>query len=201
MILFHYFVYTVHFKSIFIIHHYFSTEMKNKRSIINKMLFPPLLIIALCICNAANGQTAKSSDYSLNPSWVNMMSDPNENYYEVIKAYDDYWKNKKKPTDEAEEMEMMEEKNHSTKMTDKEKKELEKEERAHKRELELESKKKLTDDDLKQLEWKREMSYQCKRFEDWKLTVKPFVQNDGRILNEEERMKIFEQRQQESEKK
>ena len=163
----------------------------------------PLSLIALFIVvtiNHANAQAAISTDYNLNPAWVQMMSDPNVNYYVAVKTYNDLWKGKQKPTDEAEEMEMMAAKNHSTKMTEKEKKQLEKEEREHQREVEKESKRKLTDEDLKQLEWKREMTYQCKRFEDWMRTVKPFVQNDGRILTEEERMQIYNQRQEELKK-
>lgn len=173
--------------------------MKNSHLHYSKALI--LILLANGIFSASTAQTAKGSDYPLNPVWVQMMSDPNVNYYVAVKTYEDYWKDKKKPNAESEEMEQMAKKNHSGKMSDKERKELDKEEREHKRELARESKKTLTEADMKQLEWKREMTYQCKRFEDWMRTVKPFVQNDGRILTEEERMKIYEQRQQESEKK
>lgn len=170
--------------------------MKNKIRLCRWHL---LFFSILCVSIAEKGkaQAVKSSDYQNNPAWVQMMSDPNVNYYEAVKAYEDYWKGKPKPNNEEEEMEMMAQRNHSTKMTEKDKKKLEKEEHEHEREMERESKRKLTEDDLKQLEWKREMTYQCKRFEDWMRTVKPYVQNDGRILSEEERMKIYEQRQQE----
>ncbi len=171
--------------------------MKNKQPLCSLGIFLSFVCMVTAFNFRANAQAAKSNDYNLNPSWVQMMSDSNVNYFEAVKAYNEYWKNKPKPNDEAEEMEMMAAKNHSDKMTDKERKKLEREEREHEREMERESKKKLTAEDIKQMEWKREMTYQCKRFEDWMRTVKPFVQSDGRILTESERMKIYEQRQQE----
>ena len=174
--------------------------MKSKHLLCNLRLSSLMVICLLATTYRTHAQAAKSSDYELNPTWVEMMADPNANYYVAVKAYEDFWKGKKKPNDEAEEMEMQAERNQLDKMTDKEKKEFEKEEREHKREQERESKKKLTEKDMKQMEWKREMTYQCKRFEDWMRTVKPFVQNDGRILTEQERMKIYEQRQQELKK-
>ena len=161
----------------------------------------PLIVLSVLAFNLkTNAQAAKSSEQPNLPAWVQMMSDPNVNYYVAVKTYEDYWKGKPKPNNEEEEMEAMARRNGSATMTDKEKREMEREEREHKREMERESKRKLTTEDLKQLEWKQEMTYQCKRFEDWMRTVKPFVQTDGRILTEEERMQIYNQRQEELKK-
>ena len=168
-------------------------EMKNRRW----FCLVIMLFALIALQDASYAQAGRSSDYNLNPSWVQMMSDSNVNYFDAVKTYNDYWKDKKKPGDEEEEMEMMAEKNHSAKMTDKEKKKLDKEKREHEQEMERESKKKLTSEDMKKLEWKTEMTYQCKRFEDWMRSVKPFVQSDGHILTENERIKIYEQRQRE----
>ena len=96
--------------------------MKNKNHLSSYLL---LLVLTSFTSFNANSQAAKSSDYPLNPSWVQMMSDPNVNYYVAVKAYDDFWKGKEKPNNEAEEMEMRTAKNHSDKMMDKEKKQLE----------------------------------------------------------------------------
>jgi hypothetical protein len=142
-------------------------------------------------------QALKSSDYQNNPAWVQMMSDPNVNYFEAIKAYEDYWRGKEQPEEEEEQMEMMSSRNYTGKMTDAERKKQEEEIREYELKLKRNSEKKLSEADLLKLEWKREMGYQCKRFKDWKASVKPYVQNDGRILNEEERMKIYNQRQEE----
>lgn len=119
-----------------------------------------------------------------------MMNDPNTNFYEAVKAYETYWQYHVKPNPESEEMEQAAQPS-SEKMTDKEKKKLESENRDRERERKAESKKKLSEQDLLKLEEIREMTYQCKRFEDWMREVKPFVQNDGRILTAEERMEIY----------
>ena len=174
--------------------------MKTKHPFCNLHLLWLMIICLIANSSQANAQAAKSSDYQNHPAWVDMMSDPNVNYYVAVNTYNDFWKGKQKPNDEAETMELQSERNHKDKMTEQEKKKFEKEERERKHEKELDSKKQLTEEDMKQLEWKREMTYQCKRFEDWMRTVKPFVQNDGRILTEEERMKIYDQRQQELKK-
>lgn len=144
-----------------------------------------------------SAQTANNDGFPLNPPWVKMMTDPNVNYYEAVKAYEDFWKGREKPNNEAEEMEQMVSQNHSGKMTDKERKKMEREEREHKREMERELKKKWTEEELKELEWKREMTYQCKRFEQWMRDSQPYIQNDGRILTQDEKMRIYEQRQRE----
>ncbi len=174
--------------------------MKNSFKLMYRIFYVLMFFKLLFNAPTVQAQALKSSDYQNNPAWVQMMSDPNVNYFEALKAYDDYWLGKEQPEEEEEQMEMMAARNHSGKMTDAERKKQEEEIREHERELKRESKKKLTEDDLLQLEWKREMAYQCKRFKDWKTTVKPFVQNDGRILNEEERMKIYNQRQEELKK-
>lgn len=156
-----------------------------------------ILIRFLLLNGSAMAQSESSSDYTHNPSWVKMMSDPKVNYFEAVKAYEDFWKGKVKPTDEAEEMESRSEQDRSAKLTEKEKKELVREQLKEKKLKERENKKVLTTDDMKQLEWKREMTYQCKRFEEWKRSVLPYLQNDGSILSEEERMQIQKQRQEE----
>lgn len=137
-----------------------------------------------------------SPDYRNNPVWIKMMEDPNTNFYEAVKAYETFWMYHEKPNDEAEEMENAALQS-SEKMNDKQKKALEKKNREKERELNKENKKKLSESDLLKLEEKREMTYQCKRFEDWMREVKPFVQNDGRILSAEERMEIYNKQKEE----
>ncbi|SIR01363.1 hypothetical protein SAMN05880574_1521 [Chryseobacterium sp. RU37D] len=36
------------------------------------------------------------------PQWVKMMDDSNVNYYQAVKSFDDYWKDKEKPVEEKE---------------------------------------------------------------------------------------------------
>jgi len=103
------------------------------------------------------------------------MDDPNTNYYEALKAYDMYWKNHKQPVDEEELM------NQGKEKVGEEEEEKDKEERLTPAEKEEQNR----------------MRYQSKRFERWKQEVFPFVQTDGHILTDQERLKIWNQQQEE----
>lgn len=142
------------------------------------------LIIALLSLSKISAQDSiqnKSTDYTNNPAWIKMMDDPQTNYYEAVKAYDTYWKGKEKPEWEDPMMEYYE-----GKVTLKQAK---REQRKRAREI-----KEMTQQ--QRLEYDQ-MCYQCKRFEQWKRDNFPYVQEDGRILTEEERMKIDAQQREE----
>ena len=70
-------------------------------------------------------------------------------------------------------------------------------------EMKREIKKEMRKDEsvvLTEEQWKKKnddetMKYNVKRFERWMKDVKPFVQEDGRILTDEERQKIWEKQQ------
>ena len=144
-----------------------------------------IFIVVFGISGQSKGQAAKSSDYKNAPSWVQMMSNPDVNYFEAVKAYEQYWKHHEKPKEEEE---LLGEGNSDKKGNHEREKE-----RSH-------GKTTLTQKEIKKLEWKQEMTYQCKRFEDWMRSVKPYIQNDGRILSPEERMKIYDKRQEDLKK-
>jgi hypothetical protein len=143
---------------------------------------------------------AQSADYKNSPEWIKMIDDPNANYFEAIKAYETYWKYHEKPKNEEEEMEEMAQMNYSEKMTEEEKEKIEKAHREKEEEMKHDQNKTLTEAEMKALAEKQEMTYQCKRFENWIHEVKPFVQEDGRILSQEERMKIYNQQIEEQRK-
>lgn len=118
------------------------------------------------------------------PVWVTMMEDPNVNYFDALKAYDAYWLTHTRPAGEEEEMEMnLSEKDRSSKDA----KEAERE-----RERREERKKKLKGASLEQMEY---LKYQCKRFENWAREVKPWVQSDGHVLTDAERLEIWKKQQ------
>jgi hypothetical protein len=54
-----------------------------------------------------------------------------------------------------------------------------------------------TPEEIKAREEYEQMKYHVKRFERWKKDVLPFVQEDGRILTDEERMEIWKKQQEE----
>jgi hypothetical protein len=113
---------------------------------------------------------SKTINYSKYPYWIDMMNDPNVNYFEAVKAYDEFWKDRKKPEEEDD---IIGPKKSGTDKHNFFKKREEREE--------AESQK---------------YAFDVKKFEHWKLMVKPYVQEDGRILTADEKLKLWEQQQQ-----
>lgn len=146
-----------------------------------KLRAPFIIFLMLCIFQIAQAQEKKNtprSDDKTNPNWILMMEDPQVNYYEAVKAFDAYWEGKIEPEEEDE----------------------------------LITEGKITSleaDSLRnaRASWTQvqrndyeNIKYQFKRFKDWKRTVFPFVQSDGRILSEQERLEIFQKQQQAKDK-
>lgn len=137
------------------------------------------LFSLLTISIPALSQEKKTDkNYKQNPVWIEMMADSNVNFYEATKAYEIFWKyNQQK--DEIEEEEM-------TKLSN---------DKIEERKKELNNKKAKNTrsaKDRKELVNKEYLAYQNKRFKGWVMEVKPFVQEDGRILTPRERMNIAE---------
>lgn len=118
----------------------------------------------------------QEKDYANYPYWIAMIDQPETNYYEALKAYTIYWQNRIKPLDEEEEL--------FQEMNEKEKEQYE----VLKRELAAMT-------PAQRQEFDR-LKYQVKRFKQWRRSVMPYVQEDGRILSYEERLKIWETQQQ-----
>ncbi len=146
-----------------------------------RTIFPTFLVLFFGI-QLSSAQNNLNSNYSKNPEWIQMMDNPNVNYYEAVKAYNEYWKNREKPGE-------LEESTMNSKEKMKEYK------REHKHDGD---KKPLSDKEKKELQEKENMIYQIKRFENWMLTVKPYVQEDGRILSQAEIDAISEKQKQEA---
>lgn len=95
-----------------------------------------------------------------------MMNDSNTNYFEAIKAYNIFWSNKNKP--EVENDILGQTKNNVSE------KEIEKLSKREKKIYNL-------------------YALDIKKFEAWQRRVLPFVQEDGRILTNEEKLKLWEE--------
>lgn len=104
------------------------------------------------------------------PDWVAMIDNSKTNYFEAVKAFNEFWKNRVKP---VEEMDMGEEE--------------EKEKKAMKAYLATLS--------VAERNYWDQLQYHYKRFKRWKQDVLPYVQSDGRILSEEERIAIWNKQQ------
>jgi hypothetical protein len=125
-----------------------------------------LLVVCFVFINAQ-----KTKNYKKHPYWIDMIKEPNVNYFEAIKAYETFWDGKHKPLEENELI-------GQTKGTasKEEKMESRKEMRERKREKEMYKK----------------YGLECKKFEHWKMQVKPYVQSDGTIISKEEQLKMWE---------
>lgn len=114
-------------------------------------------------------EARENIDYSKEPVWIKMIDDPQVNYYEAIEAFEAFWKGKIEPEEEKELI--ME-----GKLTEREANKMRKERATW---------------TPAQLQEYVTMKYQFKRFKQWKRDVFPYVQSDGRILSEQERMEIY----------
>ncbi len=146
-----------------------------------KSLLTAVMFVCLFFTGKAQDKktAAKITDYKNQPVWISMMDDPNVNYYEAIKAFEMYWQGKIEPEEESE---LINEGHITTAQADSLRRARAEWTQAQRNEYE-------------------QIKYQFKRFKDWKRTVSPFVQNDGRILSEQERLEIWQKQQTSGDKK
>ena len=140
------------------------------------------VIISLAFCCYSIVVSAQHSQplSSPAPAWVMMIDNPTTNYYTAEKAYSDYWKTHTKPAQEDDEIG-------------------EPANRRERRERERVEKRmaKMTTAQRQEFDY---IKYQSKRFENWMHEVKPWVQEDGRVLSHAEQVMIWQQQQEEIKK-
>lgn len=135
------------------------------------------LILIIFLISSANlfSQTSKKSlNYAKHPYWIEMMKDPKANYFETVKAYDDFWAKRKQPKEEDEiigQSKTAEGKRSFLQRWFKSKEEREEEEI-------------------------RKYTLDVKKYKYWKRKVEPYVQEDGSILDADARLKIWEEQTQ-----
>ena len=137
---------------------------KPKHLIVLSLLF---LISSLTFSQSSK----KSINYSKSPYWIEMMNNPNANYFETIKAYQEFWANRKQPKEEDDiigQSKTAEGKKSFLSRWFKSKEEREEEEI-------------------------RKYALDVKKFNHWKLKVQPYVQEDGTILDANARLKLWEE--------
>ncbi len=128
-----------------------------------------LLILGLVLGHVLMAQQPGAK--STKPSWITMMDDPNVNYFEAVKSFEQYWKDKERPVVENEMFESAENK--------------------EKEEAIRQKKAKLKPDDPAVL-----YAFEYKRFLWWMREMEPFVQPDGRIKGMDERINEWKTQQQ-----
>lgn len=144
--------------------------MKNTLNIIAFISMLTLLIISSDLISQT---TSKRINYSKHPYWIEMMNDPKANYFETVKAYEQFWQNKKIPLEEDD-------------IIGQTKKEPTKNSFLSKW---FKSKEEREEEEIKKY------SFEIKKFKHWKLKVTPFVQEDGTILDADERLKLWQNQQ------
>lgn len=132
-----------------------------------------MLTLQLISSDLISQTTSKRINYSKHPYWIEMMNDPKANYFETVKAYEQFWQNKKIPLEEDD-------------IIGQTKKEPTKNNFLSKW---FKSKEEREEEEIKKY------SFDIKKFKHWKLKVTPFVQEDGTILNADERLKLWQNQQ------
>lgn len=126
-----------------------------------KLLFVFVLLISLTKGVFSQGSKC---NYAKDPCWIAMMDNPNVNYFEAQKAFDEFWKARGGEPFVSENVE--------------EKKRYDEQKRSAKQKKEQAEKQKYV--------------VEYRRFKQWQKNVEPYVQPDGTILSEKRREEIYE---------
>jgi len=147
-----------------------------------KLTYILILSCLFGISGFGQGTRKKEKEYKKNPIWIDMMNDPNANYFETIKAFRIYWEHRELPKEPFEEA--------GKDIFEKEIGLITDDESEEEREREIERKHK---------KWSKKknnptINYasQVRAFKGWFHTVQPWVREDGSILSEEERQRILD---------
>ncbi|NDC31092.1 MAG: hypothetical protein EBZ58_09205 [Bacteroidetes bacterium] len=157
----------------------FEYIIQNNQMRILKLFFCFMLLLSL---NAIKAQETKYNpkEYSNQPMWIEMMDDSSVNYYEALKAYEQYWQNRIRPQEEEDAIN-----EHGSRKAEREREKFEK------------KLAKMTPAERTVFD---RMKYECKRFDNWKREVKKFVQEDGHILSYDQKLEIWNRQQVEMKK-
>ncbi|MCC6371034.1 MAG: hypothetical protein IT236_08525 [Bacteroidia bacterium] len=141
-----------------------------------------LLLFILSNKIGAQNSNYNSKNYRKEPLWISMMDDPNANYFETLKAFREFWKDRVLPKEpfETEGADTFEKEVGLEKEGESEK------ERERERERELKKQNKRGDQSTHQY------ASQVRAFKGWMQTVKPWVRPDGSIISDTERQAIID---------
>lgn len=143
-------------------------------------LFLTILLLFVTISQAQNKSTNVKSEKK--PDWILMMDDPNANFFETVKAFRNYYKDRPLPKepnevegeDDFEKQVGLEESNGKKKSQ---------------RELEREARKAGPNDII--------YSAEVRAFRGWFYSVQPWVRTDGSIISKEEQQAIIDRQHEE----
>src|SRR5436853_439928 len=140
------------------------------------LIFP---LFYLGFSQSASHFTAK--EMKKTPVWIKMMDDEHTNYFEALKAFELYFTTHKFPTMEEEEMAK----------NDKLKERIEKSEAKYKKKKP--KYREAPGESQKEKHEETRLAFEVKKFNHWEMQTRPYVKDDGSIMNIEERMKIWKE--------
>lgn len=128
-----------------------------------KYSFILMLILFTYVSGAqSSGRNDKDKMYANNPVWIQMMDDPNVNYFEIDRAFKTYFKHHEMPEGEHE---VIGERAERERIPSKRKQ----------RKIAIENK----------------IRFAVKKYKLWRVQMEPFVKADGSIMSSEERLEIW----------
>jgi alpha-galactosidase/6-phospho-beta-glucosidase family protein len=126
-----------------------------------------LMLVFQQLYVAAQSTPFAAKDYARKPLWIEMIKDTAANYFEVEKAFNQYFKHHEKPEGENEEIgEHAARKKHVSKR------------------------------EQKKIQKENHMRMEIKKYEHWRMMMLPYVQPDGSILSPTQRIEMWKSRHQ-----
>lgn len=139
-------------------------------------------VLFMLLVAAAAGAQQKAKQkyperiYRKKPVWALMMEDPRANYYEVVKAFDLYFKRHELPVEEEEMKEMSGDKN-----------------LAQQEKIEERQRRKDADERARETE----LAFLVKKYTLWKKMAEPWIKPDGTVMTQEEQQLLVDEQQKE----
>ena len=142
-----------------------------------------LVAILFLFTSSVNAQERESKrKFSKEPAWIKMMHDPNANYFETVKAFREYYRDRPLPSEPNE-----------TEGQDSFEKEVGLEEdnagKKSEKELERERRRQNPNDII--------YASEVRAFKGWFYGVKPWVRSDGSIVDPKEQQSIIDKQKEE----
>ncbi|MBL0342195.1 MAG: hypothetical protein IPP71_15560 [Bacteroidetes bacterium] len=118
--------------------------------------------------------------WSKEPVWVQMIDDPNTNYFETTAAFDAFWKNRELPVEEDQILGAPRAERGKVETAAEKRKRIRKERLMEKEEKEAAL-------------IRHQYAFAVKKYRHWKLLSEPYVQPNGKILSKEEQLQLHQQ--------
>lgn len=152
-----------------------------------------LFLFCLGFTNLAQDTVKKyhPRQFRKKPIWIEMMNDPNANYYQTIEAFREFWKDRVLPEEPFENHELDTFEREVGLETDEES--TEERIREHERKEKKRKRKGKPDETLL-------YASDVRAFKAWIIAVKPWVREDGSIISQEEQQRIIDAQKEELKK-